>query len=230
MNSGAQSARRRQAIIVFIIVLVIALGTMWVRMVQKKNEYKEGPDVERTDPDYMVEKFRYYRIQPDGKPQYEVRGEKLTHFPVEDAYKIEKPEVYTQNSRKQLQTIEADDAFIEDFNTKVHLSNSVKVTQEGGKGKAPRIITTEYLLVYPDDEVATSDREVTITQGKNVMKGVGMTANAATQETEMRGRVHVTLYPNGDRAEPKKEESAQEGAPADANAQPTSTNSQSDEP
>lgn len=229
MNAGAKAARRRQAIIVFIIVLVIALGSMWVRMVQKKNEIKEGPDVERTDPDYTVDNFRYYRIQPDGKPQYEVRGKKLTHFPADDSYKVEKPEVFMQNSRKQLQTVEADDAFIEDFNTKVHLSNSVKVTEEGAHGKAPRVLTTEYLLIYPDDEIATSDREVTITQGKNVMKGVGMTANAATQEMEMRGRVHVTLYPNGDKAEKPKPEGSEQ-VPADANAQPPSTANQSDEP
>ncbi len=230
MNAGVKSARRRQAVIVFIIAVLIALGSMWVRMVQKKNEMKDAPEVERSDPDYTVENFRYYRIQPDGKPQYEVRGTKLTHFPVEDAYKVEKPEVYMQNSRGLLQTVHADDAFIEDFNTKVHLSNNVKLTEEGDKGKADRILTTEYLLVYPDEEVATSDREVTIRQGKNVMKGVGMTANAATQELEMKGRVHVTLYPNGDKAEKPKPEASQASAPADANAQPTSTANQSDEP
>ncbi len=108
------------------------------------------------------------------------------------------------NSNGQLQTVRAEEAYAEDFNTKVHLTDKVRLEEEGAEGKAPRILTTEYLLYYPDDMVAVTDREVTIRRGKNVLKGVGMKSNSATQELEMRGRVHVTLYPGGDKAEKKQ--------------------------
>ncbi len=215
MNPSNKSAMRRRGLIVLVIAIILALGSMWVNMVLKKTAYKDAPEAERTDPDYIVEDFRYFRFLPDGKPRYEAIGKKLTHYPAEDAYQIEQPVVYLRNSKGRLQTIMADEAFAEDFNTKVHLMNNVQVEEEGAKGKAPRILNTEYLLVYPDDEITVTDREVTIRQGKNTLKGVGMKTNSATQEMEMRGRVHLTLYPNGDKAE--------KTANPEDNAQPAET-------
>ncbi len=204
MNSGSKSAMRRQALIVLVIAIILALGSMWVNMVLKKTAIQEKPDVQRTDPDYIIENFKYYRFQADGSPRYESSGRKLTHYPVEDAYRIEKPLLQMHNSNGQLQTVRAEEAYAEDFNTKVHLTDKVHLEEEGTEGKAPRILTTEYLLYYPDDMVAVTDREVTIRRGKNILKGVGMKSNSATQELEMRGRVHVTLYPGGDKAEKKQ--------------------------
>ncbi len=201
MNTGTKSSIRKQGLIVLIIAATLASGSMWVNMVLKKSAIKEPSDIQRTDPDYIIEDFKYYRFMPNGNPHYEVFGKKLTHYPIEDAYRIEAPLLHLQNSKKLLQTIEADEAFAEDFNTKVHLTNNVRLEEEGAEGKANRILTTEYLLYYPDDMVSVTDREVTIRQGKNTLKGTGMKTNEASREIEMRGRVHVMLYPNGDKAE-----------------------------
>ena len=209
MNSGSKSAMRKQGLIVLVIAVILALGSMWVNMVLKKTAIKDTPEVERTDPDYIIENFRYFRFLPDGTPKYEAIGKKLIHYPAEDTYRIEKPQLHLRGSKGQLQTVKADEAFAEDFNTKVHLTDHVRLEEEGAEGKAPKILTTEYLLYHPDDMVATTDKDVTIRQGKNVLKGTGMKSNNATQELEMRGRVHVVIYPNGDKAEkPKNQENS----------------------
>lgn len=228
MNPGSKSAMRRQALIVLIIAVILALGSMWVNMVLKKNAIKEPSDVQRSDPDYIIEDFKYYRFLPDGSPRYEAIGKKLIHYPVEDAYRIENPVLYLRNSRNQLQTVEADEAFAEDFNTKVHLTDNVRLEEEGAKGKAPRILTSEYLLYHPDDMVATTDKEVSIRQGKNTLHGVGMTSNNATQELEMRGRVHIVLYPNGDKAEKAEKTENNPQQPADTSAAAADNQQQAD--
>lgn len=209
MNSGSKSAMRKQGLIVLVIAVTLALGSMWVNMVLKKTAIKDTPEVERTDPDYIIENFRYFRFLPDGTPKYEAIGKKLIHYPAEDTYRIEKPQLHLRGSKGQLQTVKADEAFAEDFNTKVHLTDHVRLEEEGAEGKAPKILTTEYLLYHPDDMVATTDKDVTIRQGKNILKGTGMKSNNATQELEMRGRVHVVIYPDGDKAEkPKNQENS----------------------
>ena len=208
------AAFRKQAIIVLIIAILLVLGSMWVNMVLKKTAIKDKPEVQRTDPDYIIENFKYYRFLPDGTPRYEAIGKKLTHYPIEDAYRIEKPILHMQNSSGQLQTVMAEEAYAEDFNTKITLTDKVRVEEEGTGGKAGRVLTTEYLLYYPDEEIAETDKEVTIKRGKNVLKGVGMKSNNATSELEMHSRVQVTIYPNGDKAEPPKKET--EAKPDDA--------------
>ena len=91
MNPGTKSTMLKQGLIVLIIAIILALGSMWVNMVLKKTAYKDLPEEERTDPDYMIENFRFFRFLPDGTPRYEAIGKKLTHYPAEDAYKIENP-------------------------------------------------------------------------------------------------------------------------------------------
>lgn len=199
MNTGSKSAMRRNAVILLVIAIALVLGSMWINMVLKKSALKDIPDIERTAPDYTVENFRYFRFLNDGTPQYEAIGKKLTHYPSNDIYKIEDPLVFILGEQKQLQTIKANDALIEDFNTKIHLSNNVEMEEEGIGNKAAKKLNTQYLLIYPDEEIATTDKAVKIVQGKNTMTGIGMTANSATKELEMHGRVHITLYPNGDK-------------------------------
>ena len=226
MNPGSKSAMRRQALIILIIAIILALGSMWVNMVLKKTAIQEKPDVQRTDPDYIIENFRYFRFLPDGTPKYEAIGKKMIHYPAEDAYRIEKPLIHMRNSKEQLQTVKADEAFAEDFNTKVHLTDHVRLEEEGTEGKAPRILTTEYLLYYPDDMVATTDKDVTIRQGKNVLKGTGMKSNNATQELEMRGRVHVVIYPDGDKEKKTKDTENSSQQPSGASAATTDNQQQ----
>ncbi len=223
MNPGSKSAFRKQAIIVLVIAILLVLASMWVNMVLKKTAIKDKPEVQRTDPDYIIENFKYYRFLPDGKPRYESIGKKLTHYPVEDAYRIEKPILHMQNSNGQLQTVMAEEAYAEDFNTKVTLTDKVRLEEEGADGKAGRILTTEHLIYYPDEEIAETDKEVTIKRGKNVLKGVGMKSNNATSELEMHSRVQVTIYPNGDRAETpknKETEAKPDAAPKADNSKP----------
>ena len=56
------AAFRKQAIIVLIIAILLVLGSMWVNMVLKKTAIKDKPEVQRTDPDYIIENFKYYRF------------------------------------------------------------------------------------------------------------------------------------------------------------------------
>ncbi|MBS7405257.1 MAG: LPS export ABC transporter periplasmic protein LptC, partial [Oxalobacter sp.] len=61
----------------------------------------------------------------------------------------------------------------------------------------PVRLTSEYVLIYPDDEIMTSDREVTISDAHSVMTGVGMQANNATSELQIFNRARITYNPPG---------------------------------
>ena len=95
MIQGPKSVQRVRLAIIFTIILVVTLCSMWVNMVVRKSAADADALAQRTDPDYIVENFRYYRINPDGTPQYEAIGTKLTHFPVEDSYLIDQPVIYS---------------------------------------------------------------------------------------------------------------------------------------
>ena len=74
MIQGPKSVQRVRLAIIFTIILVVTLCSMWVNMVVRKSAADADALAQRTDPDYIVENFRYYRINPDGTPQYEAIG------------------------------------------------------------------------------------------------------------------------------------------------------------
>lgn len=197
MIQGPKSVVRVRLAIIFTVVLILALCSLWVNMVIRKSASDSDALVQRTEPDYVVENFRYYRINPDGSPQYEAIGTKLTHFPVEDSYLIDNPVIYSLSDHNQLQTIRSDTAYVEDFNTKIHMHDNVVMDREPSARKGPVRLTSEYVLIYPDDEIMTSDREVTISDAHSVMTGVGMQANNATSELQIFNRARITYNPPG---------------------------------
>ncbi len=197
MIQGPKSALRIRLAIIFTTVLILTLGSMWINMVIRRSASDADALEHRTDPDYIVENFRYFKMKPDGQPQYEAIGTKMTHFPVEDSYLIDNPVIYSLNDYSQLQTISSKEAYIEDFNTKVHMRNDVVMDRAPSARKGPFRLTSEYVLVYPDDEIMTSDREVIVHDNNSVMTGIGMQVNNATGELQIFNRARITYNPPG---------------------------------
>ncbi len=192
MIQGPKSAIRVRLAIVFVIVLILALVSMWVNMVIQRSASDAVALDRRTEPDYIVENFRYFKMKPDGLPQYEVIGTKMTHFPIEDAHLVDNPVIFSMNDYSQLQTMKSKEAYIEDFNTKIHMRNNVVMDREPVANKGPLRLTSEYVLLYPDDEMMTSDREVIIHDNNSVMTGIGMHADNAISQLHILNQARVT--------------------------------------
>lgn len=197
MIQGPKSALRIRLAIIFTVVLILALCSMWVNMVIRKSASDTEALAQRSDPDFIVENFRYFKMKPDGQPQYEAIGTKMTHFPIEDSYLIDNPVIYSLNDYSQFQTIRSQTAYIEDFNTKIHMRDDVVMEREPSARKGPFRLTSEYVLIYPDDEIMTSDKEVTVHDGNAVMTGIGMRGHNATSELQILSNTRVTYTPPG---------------------------------
>lgn len=197
MMTSIRSALRLRLIIIFLVVLFLTLGSMWVNMVVKKTASDASSDMQRTDPDYIVNNFRYFNIKPGGEAQYEAVGTRMTHYPADDSYLIENPILFTKNRNNQIETISSKEAFVEDFNSKVHMRENVLLKREAAAGKGPVTMASEYILVFPDQEIITSDREVVIKTDNSTVTGVGLHVNNATREVQISNRARVTYNPPG---------------------------------
>lgn len=197
MIYGPKSALRMRLGIVFVVVLILSLGSLWLNMVIRKTAADAAALAQRTDPDFIVENFRYFKMNPMGQAQYEAIGTKMMHFPVEDSYLIDNPVIYSLNDHAQLQTIKSKEAYVEDFNSKIHMRNDVVMDRAPSGTKGPFKLTSEYVLIYPDDEIMTSDREVVVRDNNSIMTGVGMQANNATSELQIFNRARIVYQPPG---------------------------------
>lgn len=203
-----------------LLVGLLAAMTYWLELASRPPAgATDGKS--RHDPDYVVENFEVRRYGPEGNLQHTLRAVQMRHYPDDDSTVVLSPDLTYHN--KPPTFIRADEARLDSKGKHVQLIDNVRVTRSGANGGADTVLTTARLDAYPDDEIATSDRPVTITRGKTVVDGSGLKANNKTSLYVLEGPVHGIFHRGEGRAaaaqvEPVKAEAAP--APPTAPAKP----------
>jgi lipopolysaccharide export system protein LptC len=176
-------------------VIALALGSFWLVEVLRRSAGDAIPDRVRVEPDFYVEQFSYVKLAPDGRAQYHFAGERLTHNPQDDSYDIRKPVIRSVNNTATPMVIRAERAHVNSDNSEVHMHNNVHMDRPASPANEPLHISSDYILVLPDDDVMKTDKQVVITSGQSTLTGVGMFANNATREFKLMNSVHGTYQP-----------------------------------
>jgi lipopolysaccharide export system protein LptC len=191
--TDVKSANRFRLIAILSLVVVLALSTSWLNLVMKKSMADFYPTPERSEPDYYVQKFSYVRMTPLGKPQYRLTGDMLTHFPIEDSFLIDRPIMMNIGDQDQRQTMVSDRAVVAEDNTKVHMYGNVVVDRPAAEKVEAFHMTTDYLLIFPEDDTMQTPDPVVIQRGTTTLTGKGLFANNVTREMRILNQTKV-LY------------------------------------
>jgi lipopolysaccharide export system protein LptC len=173
-------------------LIALALGSFWLYEVMRRATEDTGPKGERTEPDFYVEKFSYVKMQRNGSTQYHFSGTKLTHNPQDGSYDIQQPIVTKLGTAEAPMTLRATRARVNSDNSQVQLHENVRMDRPASRSNEPLLVTSEYMLLLPDDDVVKTDKPVAITVGSSTLNGTGMYANNATRELRLAGNVHGT--------------------------------------
>lgn len=171
----------------------LAAMTFWLELAsQPPPGSRDGKS--RHDPDYFIENFVLRRFNPEGGLQYTLRAELMRHYPDDDSTVLLAPDLTYH--REPPTYVTAREARVDSRGTHVNLLDNVRVTRTGMGDKPDSVLTTTQLDVYPDDEVASTEQPVTITQGENNINGIGLKANNKTGLSELDGPVHGIFHRN----------------------------------
>jgi lipopolysaccharide export system protein LptC len=188
--------RNRFGLIALLLVgAVLALGSLWLLEVVRKNGVETARTAARTEPDYYVDNFNYVRMSETGEAQYNIAGKRMVHDPVSDTHLIDQPVVNSLAANRPPMTARADRARVEQNTGKVHLYEHVEMNRPATPKADYFHLDTDYLLMLTDEEIMQTDRPVHMVLGKSILNGTGMLANNATGELHLNNRVHATLPP-----------------------------------
>lgn len=189
----ARSVHRLRLAFALILTAALALGSFWLLEVVRKSGSQEQPDVDRSQPDYYVEKFQFVRIsQTDDQAQYSISGQRMTHFPADDSHKVEAPVVKSLSQQRPPMRASSKTAIVDRINGKIHMYDDVYIDRSADAENERLQLRSEYLQLLMDEDTMQTDKPVVITSGQSILKGTGMIANNATGELKLSGNVHVT--------------------------------------
>ena len=192
-----KSHRIRLALILALFVIV-ALGSFWLLQVMQRSDDAISIDA-GNEPDYIVEKFSFVRMTPEGRPRYLLHGDKLTHRPIDDVSIVERPVMQTMTPGEPPLTIDADRARIRHKVNEIDLLGGVDIVRPASPSTRNMRLKTEALTVFPDEERMLSDTRVDMVLGSTTLTGHGLAINNATQQMQLTNRSRIVIPPKANR-------------------------------
>ena len=190
----ARTAHRWRLLATILIGTFLAFGSFWLLQVMNRSDSDIGAAADLKEPDYIVEKFSFVRMSPEGKPRYLFYGAKLTHIPLDDASDVVQPIMQNMTPGQAPMTMNAKRARIYHGENKVDLLGQVDIQRPPSADSQGLRIKTEALTVFPDEERMQSDQKVLVTLGAATITGNGMRANNASRQLDLTGRGKI-IYP-----------------------------------
>lgn len=190
-----RSGEKIRLLVLLLIAIGLALGSYWVLEVIRKGLNESMPTIQRNEPDYYVDKFKFVRMTNTGQVHYVISGARLTHNPVSASFEIQQPVVTSLSNNQPPITARADHAVSEQDNSKVHLYDNVTVDRPASATTEHFRFKSDYMLALPDDDVIQTDKPVEIALGSSRLTGTGMYANNARREFKLMSKVHGIYQP-----------------------------------
>ena len=119
----------------------------------------------------------------------------MTHYPVDNRSEIDKPVVRHFTPDRPPTTLRAERATVNGDRTEVRMIDKVVLERAQVRGEEALTVTSEYMLVFPEKDIVTSDRRVDIRAGSAHLSGTGMVANNATRQLTLENRVTGIYLP-----------------------------------
>ena len=160
----------------------IAFGSFWMVHLMQTGDSASDTDPSKNEPDYIVEKFSFVRMTPEGKPHYLLSGAKLTHRPLDDSSDVELPVLQNIAPGAPPMTIVAKSARILSGANQVDLKGKVDIQRPATPTSRSLRMRTEKLTVFPDEDRMQTAEPVALQLGESTVNGTGMRANNATRQ------------------------------------------------
>lgn len=142
----------------------------------------------RHDPDYTAEKLLATRMDVNGRVRDTLHAVRMAHFPHDDSTEIEQPRFVSYAQGAPL-SITAQHALVSSNGGNLYFRENVRATREPYPDTSALVITTEYLHVLPDDNIAKTDQSVTIRDDNMTINAVGMELNSETRILKLNASV-----------------------------------------
>jgi len=180
-----------------LLLAVLAALTFWLNgMVQPPGGGSRSSV--RADPDYIVDALSAVRMAADGTVKHTLSAEKMLHYPHDDTTRLISPAFVSYGTAAAPVTVSAKEGLVSSEGENIFFENDVRVTRAPYADKSELVMETSYLHVIPDENIAKTDRPVTITDANTVVHAIGLELNSETRILKLLSKVRGTYRePNG---------------------------------
>ena len=175
-------------------LLGLLAATYWLNQQALPGPAK--PESKRHDPDAIMENFSATNLNEQGVPDFVMAATKLMHYPDDDSTTLDAPRITMLSAGQPAIHATAEHGTISSKGDDVFLLDNVKVLREASAQQDQLTLQTEYLHIAPDQNLANTDRAVTIVDAHNIVHATGMEMDSKTRILKLLSQVRSEYVPN----------------------------------
>ena len=175
-------------------LLGLLAATYWLNQQALPGPAK--PEYKRHDPDAIMENFSATNLNEQGVPDFVMAATKLMHYPDDDSTTLDAPRITMLSAGQPAIHATAEHGTISSKGDDVFLLDNVKVLREASAQQDQLTLQTEYLHIAPDQNLANTDRAVTIVDAHNIVHATGMEMDSKTRILKLLSQVRSEYVPD----------------------------------
>ena len=176
------------------LMFALALVTFYLERTVRQEEVP--PAQQRHDPDYLLFDFTTTTYGPTGAVESVLSASKMIHYPDDDSTELIAPRMAQSKPEQPRVSVRADRGTLSREGMEIFLYDNVELVREGA---APARMSTEFLHVLQDRQLARTDRLVMLEDDQRWLAGRGMEYDWGTGRLqlhhEVRGRFNGAKAP-----------------------------------
>lgn len=169
-------------------------ATYWLNQ-QTLSEPAKTDGSKRHDPDAIVENFSATKLDLQGMPSFIMAASKMMHYPDDDSTMLEEPSITMLSAGQPAIHAVAKRASISGKGDAVSLQDNVEVIRDASDQQDKLTMRTEYLRIIPEQNLASTDRPVTVVDAHNIVHATGMELDNNTRILKLLSQVRSEHVP-----------------------------------
>ncbi len=154
-------------------LLLLLAATYWLN--QQVQPLPPKPDTsKRHDPDFIISKLVATTLNEQGVPRFLMSAQNVVHYPDDDSTHLEEPQLSSLYADRPAVYTSSRQGEVSSKGNEVFLRDEVKIVRAASAAQSEMTITTSYLHVIPDLDLADTDRPVTVMDAHNIVHAVGL--------------------------------------------------------
>lgn len=168
--------------------------TYWLNL-QVRPEPAKPDNGKRHDPDAIMENFSAVKLDEQGVPRFIMAAKKMQHYPDDDSTTLELPRLTTLSAvHPTIHTI-AQRGIVSSKGDEIFLHGDVEVLREASGQRSELTLQTEYLHILPNEDIANTDRAVTIADAGSTTHATGLEMNNKARTLKLLSKVRSEHAP-----------------------------------
>ncbi len=177
-----------------LVLTILALASGWLLHNLDLGGSPSAP-TERHDPDFYMQNFTTVTMDAHGRPDRQLKAERMVHYPDTDTNELTAPELLLHGEGHKPVHVTAERGWLASGNDVVLLRGEVHIWQDEPGGSGRLEITTRDLRVLPESRYAETDQPAKLRGPWGEARGVGLRAHLDQGRVELLSQVRTVYEP-----------------------------------